>query len=106
MENQLELIVKKTREKVKVYCQSLDGTIVWSNSQNAFVKYGWKSLVPVDYNFEGILSKTQRNKIKSFLKLVDATWECTDGIQYTHTSLEDAIKHQEALLNINKTIML
>ena len=44
------------------------------------------------------ISATERNKIKRNLKLVAATWQCTDGLRYDHANLEDAIAHQKSLM--------
>ena len=63
---------------------------------------GWcrmrlKDLIPEAHanKFTGQFeSKTERNEIKSKLKLIAATWECTDGTVYDHSQLDKAIEHQ------------
>lgn len=48
------------------------------------------------------MSTTERNKIKRNIKLIAATWECTDGTTYDHSHIEDAIEHQRILMNSEK----
>ena len=43
-------------------------------------------------------SKTQRNKIKSMLKLTYAEWTCTDGTVFDNEHLDDAIQYQAKLM--------
>lgn len=66
---------------------------------------GWQSiklgkLVPYPYaeDYKTGMSKTTRNKIKSFLTLTNAIWTCTDGMDFDHAHIEDAIQHQAELL--------
>lgn len=42
-------------------------------------------------------SKTEKNKYKSRLQLVTATWRCTDGEEFDHADLELAIEHEREL---------
>ena len=67
---------------------------------NGWVKIKLSKLIPYPYaeDYKSGCSKTQRNKIKSMLKLVSAEWECTDGKIYSHEYLESAIKHQQEIL--------
>ena len=48
------------------------------------------------------MSNTERSKIKRNLKLISATWQCTDGRTYDHSLIEEAIAHQKALMEIEK----
>ena len=57
-------------------------------------------LIPYPYaeNYKTGMSKTQRNKIKSMLTLVEAVWMTTDGMKFSHADLESAIRHQTLLM--------
>ena len=46
------------------------------------------------------MTKTKYNKAKSCLHLVDAVWEATDGTQFKHEQLEQAVEHQMELMNL------
>lgn len=67
---------------------------------------GWckilhKILVPEAYadKITGqFMSKTERNAIKHNLKLVSATWECSDGKQFDHSQIDEAIEYQKSLM--------
>lgn len=66
---------------------------------------GWKrvkqsELIPEEYYNKfanAFQSKTEKNKYKSRLQLVSATWRCTDGAEYDHSELEEAINHEREL---------
>lgn len=66
---------------------------------------GWKKvkqseLIPEEYYSKPsncFQSKTEKNKYKSRLQLVTATWRCSDGSEYDHADLEDAISHEREL---------
>lgn len=50
----------------------------------------------------GIQSKTEYNKAKSKLKLLDAEWQTEDGLVFDHAHINDAVEHQLALMQENK----
>lgn len=63
-------------------------------------------LIPEEYAvFIGnrLASKTERNRHKEHLKLVDAIWETTDGLTFRHAEIESAIEHQAMLDNAEST---
>ena len=47
-------------------------------------------------------SNTERAKIKRQLKLVHATWACTDGRLYDHSAIEEAMEHQKMLMEMSE----
>lgn len=66
---------------------------------------GWrfltmKTLIPKDYAGEDgkFQSKTIKNKAKDRMTLVDAIWRCTDGTEFKHADLEQAITHELELM--------
>ena len=48
------------------------------------------------------MSNTARNKAKRNLKLLYATWQCTDGRIYDNSLIEEAIIHQQTLMEMEK----
>ena len=73
-----------------------------SNGQG-WCKISYKHLVPEAYadKITGqFMSKTERNAIKHNLKLVSAVWECTDGTQFDHSQIDEAIEYQKSLMKI------
>ena len=63
---------------------------------------GWqiialKNLIPPEYvTDEMFMSKSEKNKIKERLILTQATWTCTDGIDFD--DCEKAIIHEKELM--------
>lgn len=109
MTNYIEMKFRKTGETVRVYNFSTDGTsslatiyvpsLAGKQQGNGWQTVKASALIPLDFWVEdGFCSKTKKNKIKSRLKLISAEWQCTDGAVYTHEYLEDAIKHEAALM--------
>ena len=110
MTSYVEMKLRKTGETVRVYNFSIDGTssiatiysptLAGRQQGNGWQTVKVSALVPVDLCADdGFCSKTKKNKIKSRLKLISAEWQCTDGSVYTHEYLEDAIKHEAALMD-------
>ena len=104
------MYIRKTGERVEVYGFDVDhmnalcyNTNIASNSNgNGWQVMPTKKLIPEAYvnKADGTyMSKTERNDVKSHLKLVDAVWQCTDGLCFTHKNIEGAINHQRELLN-------
>lgn len=66
---------------------------------------GWqivarKSLIPYPYAETykiPSMTKTKYNKAKSHLKLVEALWETTDGHQFCHENISEAVNYQMSL---------
>ena len=42
---------------------------------------------------------TKKNKAKARMQLVNATWETSDGVLWSHCVLEDAIAHEIELMD-------
>lgn len=78
-----------------------NSSLAHKSNGNGWEKVQMKLLIPEDF-YDGAnkkyVSKTERNEVKSHLKLVDAVWETTDGQRYTHAGLDTAIDHQRKLL--------
>jgi len=100
---------RKTGQRFEVYAFDADHNaalyydpcLASNNGGNGWQKIQTKFLIPEAYtnHVDGsFMSKTERNDVKSHLKLVDAIWECTDGTQYAHSQLDYAINHQRNLL--------
>lgn len=116
-QNYVEMLNKNTMEVVKVFdiCATNNKMIAVIFSPNMAAKnngYGWcrvkiGSLMPLDcVDSNGkFVSKTQKNKIKSMLKLNKAEWVCTDGTAFEsssedgHTGLDKAIEHQSNIID-------
>lgn len=110
MKDCIEMRMRKTGEIVRVYSIHSDGNyptaIIYVPS--LAVKQqgnGWQTvrmslLVPPEFYVDNnSISKTQKNKIKSRLKLISAEWMCSDGTIYTHDNLESAISHEAEIIN-------
>ena len=98
---------KKTNSNVEVYAFSIDNSMALcynpsqaaNNNGNGWQKCSVKYLIPLDYVSHGeYISKTERNNVKSRLKIVDAVWQCTDGLCFSHREIEKAIDHQRELM--------
>lgn len=108
-----EMRVRKSGEIVRVYSiNPQDNTaMVFSIKQYTSMNNGWtktklSQLVPVDFplNNSDFTSKTQKNKAKDRMKLLDATWQTTDGTIWNHSDIEKAIEHELYLMNEEKEI--
>ncbi len=106
---------KKNNRKYEVYgfdvehgmALCFDANIPATSKGSGWVKIATKSLIPEAYTNKAnasFMSKTERADIKHHLKLVDAIWECEDGVKYTHAALDDAIEHQRQLMLDGKQI--
>ena len=58
-------------------------------------------LVPMDFPVDcrGYVSKTRKNKAKSRLRIVDATWKTTDGTIWKHKDIDKAIQHELEIMD-------
>ena len=102
---------RKTNSQVEVYAIDVDhntamfydSKLASTNGGNGWQKCPMKWLIPLEYVNNGeYVSKTERNSVKSKLQLVDAVWQCTDGLCFTHKNLEGAIAHQRDLMKEEK----
>lgn len=78
-----------------------DSRLASSNGGNGWQKIQVRHLIPEAYYDKAgraFMSKTERNDIKSHLTLVDAVWQCEDGMRFTHKALDQAIEHQKELM--------
>ena len=100
----LELFCKITHCNVKVYKLFDNKTaLIFDPRQAGRCKgNGWqivamKNLIPLEYvTDEMFMSKTEKNKIKERLTLTQATWTCTDGVDFD--DCEKAIIHERDLM--------
>ena len=103
------MFLRKTGRRYEVHAIDVDhGLALCYNTDlahkcngNGWEKVPLKQLIPesfYDSANKKYASKTERNEIKSHLKLVDAVWETTDGRRYTHAGLDAAIEHQRKLI--------
>lgn len=107
---------KDYQEDVEVYAITTQGdrfialcyipTLAGKQNGNGWVRVKMSRLVPYPYAeaYKTGMSKTERNKIKSMLKLSYAEWTCTDGSIFSHDKLEDAIAHQATLIKIEEEV--
>lgn len=102
-----EMRLKKNGVVVRVY-EIQDGRAYIFNPE-AFQKVnnGWESvklsqLVPMDFpiNSKEYISKTTKNKAKNRMKLMDAIWKTSDGIEWKHENIQEAIQHEIELMAI------
>ena len=119
MNDYIEMYSKKENEVVRVY--NISATTSGSSLATIFVPskfnnpqynfMGWQtvkmtSLIPIDLKdayIKGLpTSKTQKNKAKSRMTLVDAIWRTTDGNEFPHTMIDMAIEHELELMNKEK----
>jgi hypothetical protein len=64
------------------------------------------NLVPLEYTSaiqgDAYISKTKRNRAKGRMKILDATWQTSDGQTWSHENIEDAIAHELELMEKEK----
>ena len=100
--------LKKTGETVRVY--AIDPTeniaTIFSSSQYIKVNNGWmkvkaSQLIPMDFpiNNKDCVSKTKKNKAKDRMKLVEATWQTSDGNLWNHSDIDAAVEHEIFLMS-------
>ena len=104
--------VRKTAEIVRMY--SLDMSrkmaLCWnerlyqSQNGNGWIEIPYKNLVPMEYeaNPKDYVSKTQKGKAKKRLKLIDATWQTSNGTLYPHSALDIAIEEELEIMEKEK----
>lgn len=109
MNDYIEMKLRTSGETVRVYNfvkSDTDSVYIFVPSMHQKCNNGWQKvkmskLIPMDMSVNGTLmhSKTEKNRAKSMLKLVAATWQTTDGLQYPHMLLDMAIEHQLNIMN-------
>ena len=107
MKDYVVMRINKTNEPVRVYAWLPNGEALCF-VESEYAKQGaggWRQIktnklrpddIPVS---EQYVSKTQQNKAKKRMKLIDATWETSDGKQWTHTDIEKAVAHEYNLMS-------
>lgn len=103
----VEMRLRPSGSIVRVYSFNSDGTafifdpMAYMNNNQGMIKVKIGKLVPIDYplhNSDACSKKKKKNKAKARLRLVDAVWESTDGIKYSHDCIEEAIQHELDLM--------
>lgn len=102
-----EMRLKKNGQVVRVYNISEGMATIFNPEMYQKVNNGWdrikvSNVVPMDYpvNSDEYVSKTKKNKAKSRMQLVDAAWRTTDGIEFKHENIEEAIAHELELMEV------
>ena len=110
-----EMRFKKTGEVVRVYDITNGVATIFDPSLYQKQNNGWtmvkaSQVVPMDFplNSRDYVSKTKRNKAKSRMQLLNATWKTTDGRLWNHSDIDTAVQHEVELMenegNLNKVI--
>jgi hypothetical protein len=64
------------------------------------------NLVPLEYTpiiqGDAYISKKKRNKAKSRMKIIEATWQTSDGKTWSHEEIESAIDYERELMEKEK----
>lgn len=106
MNEYFEMRRKKDEAVVRVYAISNDGIATifepgdYKSRGNGWQKVSITKLLPLDMplNHKEVITKTLKNKAKDRMKIVDATWETSDGQQWTHAEIENAVMHEIELM--------
>lgn len=107
-----EMRLKKSGEVVRVY--GIDPVekvaVIFCPSQYKKVNNGWlyikvSLLVPRDFPVcsKDYVSKTQKNKAKDRMKLIDATWQTSDGNLWSHSDIDAAVEHELFLMTLDES---
>ena len=84
--------------------------IIWTpggtDNGSGWMRVRAKDLIPMEYfdGASGFQSKTYKNRIKERLKLVNATWECTDGTQFDNVN--QAIEYEKVFYEAERKAMM
>ena len=106
-----EMRLRKTGETVRVYAINPSENIatIFSTSQYAKTNNGWQKiklsqLVPMDFpiNNKDYISKTKKNKAKDRMKLIEATWQTSDGNLWNHSDIDAAVEHELFLMSLEE----
>lgn len=70
----------------------------------SYIKVG--NLMPLEYAYavqgDAYISKTKRNRAKGRMRIVEATWQTSDGVTWKHEDIEYAIAHELELMEKEK----
>ena len=103
--------LRKTGETVRVYAINPSENIatIFSASQYTKTNNGWQKiklsqLVPMDFpiNNKDYISKTKKNKAKDRMKLIEATWQTSDGNLWNHSDIDAAVEHELFLMSLEE----
>ena len=103
--------LRKTGETVRVYAIDPSENIatIFSTSQYTKTNNGWQKiklsqLVPMDVpiNNKDYISKTKKNKAKDRMKLIEATWQTSDGNLWNHSDIDAAVEHELFLMSLEE----
>jgi hypothetical protein len=106
-----EMRLRKTGETVRVYAINPSENIatIFSTSQYTKTNNGWQKiklsqLVPMDFpiNNKDYISKTKKNKAKDRMKLIEATWQTSDGNLWNHSDIDAAVEHELFLMSLEE----
>ena len=106
-----EMRLRKTGETVRVYAINPSENIatIFSASQYTKTNNGWQKiklsqLVPMDFpiNNKDYISKTKKNKAKDRMKLIEATWQTSDGNLWNHSDIDAAVEHELFLMSLEE----
>ena len=106
-----EMRLRKTGETVRVYAIDPSENIatIFSTSQYTKTNNGWQKiklsqLVPMDVpiNNKDYISKTKKNKAKDRMKLIEATWQTSDGNLWNHSDIDAAVEHELFLMSLEE----
>ncbi len=104
-----EMRLRKTGETVRVYAIDPVENIatIFCPAQYIKVNNGWmkikvSQLVPMDFpiNNKDCVSKTKKNKAKDRMKLIEATWQTSDGNLWSHSDIDAAVEHELFLMSL------
>jgi hypothetical protein len=104
----IEMYSKQNKNNVRVYSfATIDNKpMALIFNPNAIIN-PWSyvkvsSLMPLEYAYavqgDAYVSKTKRNKAKGRMKILEATWQTSDGNTWSHENIEDAIAYELELM--------
>lgn len=108
-----EMRLRKTGETVRVYAIDPSENIatIFYASQYTKINNGWQKiklsqLVPMDFpiNNKDYISKTKKNKAKDRMKLIEATWQTSDGNLWNHSDIDAAVEHELFLMSLEENV--
>ena len=105
MQGYFEMRKRKNGEIVRVYhiFDSMATTFspsLYKSKGNGWEKLKLTQLIPIDMPLENneVISQTEKNKAKKRMKILYATWLTSDGSEWDHADIEEAIEHEIELM--------
>lgn len=105
----MKMYDKKSTNVVEAVDFYSDGTVLIYDPNlgarqngNGWITVKRNRLIPADYAemFISGMSKTEKNKIKERLKLIEAKWETSDGLVFYN--IDEAIEHEKLVVEIKE----